>query len=290
MFALRVALRLNALSCVLFGIAFVVWPASIAEGLGDVPVTWLYLAGTLLLINGSHLVIASMRSFPSVPEVLYLSTGDILWFYGSLVLVAANTFITTPGGQLMTMIVASVVLVLGLAQIWLLADTLQQESRSNVRTVPQPDSLLPPHYSRLGAIVASWISIKGWIKAWLFLLNGIFLAAVASLPDQSARWVLAAYVATVPLLAGMIIWQRGLTRLLGIAHLIPWLPLVLYIAMCIAGGTLSVGLRTYLAVLLAATIACLVMDIYDCWRWLKGERFRFGSRQAALQGASGTAP
>src|SRR5574340_59947 len=80
-------------------------------------------------------------------------------------------------------------------------------------------------------IAASWLSMKPWVKNWLFFLNTVFIVAFAFPEDPAAKWILLAYVASGPLLALFMIKQRGLTRLLGIAHLVPWVPLMIYIVL-----------------------------------------------------------
>ena len=288
---LRNVLRLNAASCLLFGLLLVFWPEPVGAVLGASASGLLRAIGFLLLANAAHLVIGSLRASLHPSEILYFSLGDILWFIGSLALVGANAFVTTGSGQLVVMVVAVGVLAMGIAQIWLLAEATGSGVPS-VRTNDSSNSgLLPLHHSRLGAIGASWKSMKTWIKVWLFALNGLFLAAIAFLPDPTARLTLACYVASAPLLAALMIWQRGLTRLLGLAHLIPWLPLVAILGARLliveAGdGSPPTEMRAYFLALLVAVAFCLVLDAFDCWRWFRGERFRMGSQNAAAAGAS----
>jgi hypothetical protein len=138
------------------------------------------------------------------------------------------------------------------------------------------------------------MALKMWVKTWLFFLNGLFLGAILFLPEPTARLTLTAYVASGPLLAATMIWQRGLTRLLGIAHLIPWLPFVAYLFLSLTSDTAGPmiswdaepTLHSYLVYLLVATVICLVLDVYDTWRWWRGERFRFGARSPATARAS----
>ena len=44
------------------------------------------------------------------------------------------------------------------------------------------------------------------------------------------KFLLIAYLATMPLLLAIMIVERGLTRLLGVGHLITWTPLVVYLS------------------------------------------------------------
>lgn len=286
---LRTILRLNAASCLAFGALFVLEPKTVSTFLGAVPVEWLQVTGLLLVLNGAQLALASLRQKPHPLEVLYFSAGDILWFIGSLGLVGANLLVTSGAGQAVTMVVAIGVLMLGLGQVWYLAET----TGAGVPKL-ENDDLMPANLSRVQAITGSWIAMKTWVKVWLFALNGLFLVAILFLPELAARLTLAAYVASGPLLAAMMIWQRGLTRLLGLAHLIPWLPLVAYLLLRLtsdAAGPMierasTPALHHWVVLLLIATAVCSALDVYDWQRWRRGERFRLGTRSAARAGAS----
>lgn len=294
MWHLQAVLRANAVSCLVFGFTFFVWPDSVAMFLGAVPSSLLQILGIILLANGVHLAIASARSQLALGEVLYFSGGDILWFVASVGAVAAGSLITTASGQLATLVVATGVLGLGLAQVWYLAEMTDAGINIVPSAAPTDKDLLPPNLARARAVGASWKSMHRWVQLWLFALNGLFLGAIAFLPEALARIILAAYVASGPLLAVTMIWQRGLTRVLGLAHLVPWVPLAVYLALRltsdVAGPIIaweaSPVLFSYAVILLSALMVCLALDIYDCWRWWRGERYRFGSQSASQAGAS----
>lgn len=144
----------------------------------------------------------------------------------------------------------------------------------------------------------SWLALKGWVKAWLFFLNLVMLGSLFFLDDPVGRWTLIAYLAAGPLLVLVMVRQRGLTRFLGIAHLIPWTPLMIYLALRVttdrvgpqltrAGEPLLFG---YALLVLAAVGVCLTFDLYDLARWIRGERFVMGSEEAYRAGASRLAP
>jgi hypothetical protein len=181
---------------------------------------------------------------------------------------------------------------MGLVQVWLVRHgTGIATTREAFPTAA--DDHLPEHLCTFGAIGASWLSMKTWIKVWLFGVNGIFLAALAFWPDPIAKVSIAAYVASVPWLFAFVVAQRGLTRLLGLAHLIPWLPLLGYLLLRLTsdrpGPQLMPGpglLAIYTIVLAVVVGICLVLDVIDVWRWLRGEHFRLGSVAAARVGAS----
>ncbi len=147
-------------------------------------------------------------------------------------------------------------------------------------------------------IAASWLSMKSWMKNWLFFLNAVFITAFAFLDDPVAKWILLAYAASSPLLAWLMVKQRGLTRLLGIAHLVPWIPLLAYIVLRlsseIAGPivtlTASPVLAGYLYLLLGCLVVCLALDAWDVVRYLRGERYVLGTPEAVRHGASRPSP
>jgi len=282
---LRTALRMNAASCLLFGALFTWMPAPVARFLGVPSVITITIVGAALLINGGHLLIASWRKRVRPLEVYYFSTGDLLWVTLTLALVASESLLTTTISVIASLVVAVFVGSVGVVQLWAL---------SNESTPAALDDRLPDHLSVATAIAASWLSMKSWVKYWLFALNAVFLLGLAFWPDPLARYTLAAYVASGPWLLALMTAQRGLTRLLGVAHLVPWVPLVAYLALRL--GTDGVGPQltfattpfqwAYAVALLLFTSICLAMDIVDVWRWVRGERFRLGSVNASSAGAS----
>jgi len=140
----------------------------------------------------------------------------------------------------------------------------------------------------------SWMSMKTWVKLWLFFLNFVFLLALAFVRDPIGRWTFAAYAAAGPLLMVFMIRQRGLTRLLGLAHIIPWVPLLVYLSLRMTSHLVGPMLTkeedpllfSYVILVLASAGACLALDFYDVYRWLRGERFVLGSEEAFRAGAS----
>jgi hypothetical protein len=144
---------------------------------------------------------------------------------------------------------------------------------------------MPAHLTRIGAIAQSWLGMKTWVKIWLFALNAVFLFALSFWPHDAVLVILAAYAATLPLLLSIMIMQRGLTRLLGIAHLIPWVPLLAYLFARVAGDvagpqitySTDPSLFLYILILSAFVAVCLAFDAYDLARWVRGDTARLGS-------------
>jgi hypothetical protein len=136
----------------------------------------------------------------------------------------------------------------------------------------------------------SWLSLKSWVKIWLFFLNFVFITVIVFWNRSEFLWILTAYVASGPLLLFIAYHQRGLTRLLGIAHIIPWVPLLVLIGVSLY-QFMPVWRSDpyyffYLLMLLDVLIICLSFDVYDVYRWYKGERYIMGSKEAYTHGAS----
>lgn len=118
----------------------------------------------------------------------------------------------------------------------------------------------------LSAIAAQ----PGWLIAWIVWLFAVNAAGLLFFAEIEARWVLAALVASC---AGIwILYQLdGFTRLLGLAHVVFWTPLVIYLY-----GRLSnlVGpplFERWLRLLLASNGLALVIDYVDVLRYLLGD-------------------
>ncbi len=137
----------------------------------------------------------------------------------------------------------------------------------------------------------SWLSLKTWVKAWLFFLNIVFILSLFFWDRAEIPWVLSAYASSGPLLLLIAYYQRGLTRLIGIAHIIPWIPLVIYIVLSLShllpAWSTDPYYVLYLLLLLDVLIICLSFDLYDIYRWYKGHRYVMGSKEAHRNGASG---
>ncbi len=251
--SLKFVLRLNAASCVCFGLLFLAAPDAVAHFLGDIPPFAMIVLGIGLLGNGAHLIAASRRTAPLEKEVIWFSLGDFSWWLATLGLIATNVWITTAWGFIAAVSVATFVAGLGVAQLWIWGR--QSHGHGNK--------------DHLKAIAQSWMALPLWVKIWLFILNAVFLAAFATLPDGVANVSFIAYVATIPLMVGQIGYDAGLRRILGLAHLVPWLPLLVWLI--VAADT-----TPHTSMLTAVLAICLAFDVIDLWRFVKGERAKMG--------------
>jgi hypothetical protein len=254
-------LRVNAASCLGFGTLFALAPDGTAGFVGTMPPEAAFGLGLLLIGNGAHLALASARRRPRRGEVLWFSVGDLLWWLVSLALLAGDVWITSTGGILAAWLVGLGVAGLGLAQLWHIG--LLRSGMSS-----------RDHGRR---IVRSWLALPLWVKLWLFALNAIFLVALVFVPSTMARVVLISYVASGPVLLAFAFYGGGLSRIMGIGHLLPWTPMLIWLPFHMADGALGPDARAYAGALIPVCAACLAFDVFDVWRWCRGERGIIGA-------------
>ena len=70
------------------------------------------------------------------------------------------------------------------------------------------------------------------------------------------------------LVAGQIHKRRPLSRLIGICHIV-WLPLIPFLLHRVVAGDLRFWLRSWVALSLVLISACVVMDAFDLYRYLR---------------------
>jgi len=124
MFTLKNILRTNAISCLAFGLFFILMPLDIVNFLSlnsnnnaPFPEIVLQGLGVVLIFNGLHLLWASTLKKPNKFLIYYFSMGDFLWTAGTVVLLGLGIWITTTVGIIASVIVALMVTLLGILQL-----------------------------------------------------------------------------------------------------------------------------------------------------------------------------
>lgn len=256
MASLNNILRINAASCLGFGMVFLVGSGAVSAFLGTIPTQVLIAIGVGLVVNGLHLGLASLRAAPRRAEIIWFSLGDLFWWMGSLLLVASAVWITTPIGLVSVLLVAMAVAALGVSQLAVLG-----MSRSGLS--------MRDHWQGIGR---SWLSVPTWVKIWLFALNLVFLSAPIFLSWADAQVILIAYAASGPLLLGFAVYHGGMTRIMGIGHLLPWFPLLGWLGYWLWATDKAGDSAIYVVLLSGLVTVCLAFDLYDIIRWMHGER------------------
>jgi len=118
MTTLSYVMKANAISCIVFGLIFLIIPSKVIMFLSaDIQPPVLLILGVGLIINGLHLTWASLKPMPSKALVLYFSIGDYIWVLGSISLVLLGIWITTTAGILTTLVVSAMVGLFGVLQM-----------------------------------------------------------------------------------------------------------------------------------------------------------------------------
>ena len=119
----------------------------------------------------------------------------------------------------------------------------------------------------IGEILRQPMGVVAWIT-WLGLVNALGLAFLS---EVEARWTLAAFVGSL-LFMSVLYELSGYSRLLGLAHIVFWTPLLIYLYRRLAklvGPRLFEG---WMRLLLATIGLSLVIDYVDVLRYLMGDR------------------
>jgi len=127
---------------------------------------------------------------------------------------------------------------------------------------------------RSNVIVEIWNSFRatpGWVQIWVALiLMPINMASLFFLNEPMG--ILIAFLANIGMLMNIpvMFYDRGVSKLMSIPHLIPWTALVVLIVFFRPEAT---GLYSnFLWALLIINVISLVFDYVDALKWIKGDR------------------
>ena len=114
-------------------------------------------------------------------------------------------------------------------------------------------------------ILAEPLFLQIWIL-WLIVIN---TACIFFLREVEARWVLVAWVCSILLMTALF-ENYGYNRLLGLAHIVCWTPLLFYLHRRrhqISGDSLYEG---WVRTLFVTNVVAVVIDYFDVMRYLLG--------------------
>ena len=108
------------------------------------------------------------------------------------------------------------------------------------------------------------------LKVWIFWMVFLNSASIFFLRRSEGRWVLAAWLASLVTMSRLFD-EFGYTRILGLAHVLWWSPLVVYLFRRRAsfGEGAFGGWARWLAITNAASLA---IDYVNLARWALGDR------------------
>lgn len=110
-----------------------------------------------------------------------------------------------------------------------------------------------------------------WLQAWIVWLGLVNTAAVFFLRHVQARWALAAFGGAAMMMSTLL-ELNGFNRLLGLAHVVFWTPLVVYLVRQRPHLGPDARFRAWVTTLLATNITSLAVDYCDVARYLLGDR------------------
>jgi len=110
-----------------------------------------------------------------------------------------------------------------------------------------------------------------WLQAWIGWMGLVNVTAIIFLRRVEARWVAAAMIVAFPLMTWLHA-QYGYQRILGLAHVVAWTPLLVYLWSRRAQWDIASLSGKWIAVLFATNLTSLVIDYVDVARYLTGER------------------
>jgi hypothetical protein len=109
-----------------------------------------------------------------------------------------------------------------------------------------------------------------WLQAWIYWLIFVNTASVLFVRRPEGRFALLAWIASIVTM-GRLFESFGYTRILGLAHVIWWTPLVIWLFGRRAGfGEGAFG--GWARWLLLTNAVSLAIDYVDVARWALGER------------------
>ncbi|GJL93962.1 MAG: hypothetical protein DHS20C05_03670 [Hyphococcus sp.] len=118
------------------------------------------------------------------------------------------------------------------------------------------------------ALLMQPLWLQAWV-GWMMLVN--ILGAIIFIRRTEAKWVLLAMLGAATFMSWLYA-QYGYQRILGLAHVVFWTPLLVYLWSRRKQWNLSEISGKWLAVLFMTNFTSLIIDYIDVARYLMGER------------------
>jgi len=117
----------------------------------------------------------------------------------------------------------------------------------------------------------SYRSLPLWVQIWVVgILVPVNSTALFFIFQPSGIWVailaIGAMLPNIPI----ILYERGLSKMMALPHLIPWSILVLWLLIAMPQGSVAYGV--FLWILLVVNAISLAFDIPDALKWREGDR------------------
>jgi hypothetical protein len=125
--------------------------------------------------------------------------------------------------------------------------------------------------SLMSDIMTSFLALPHWVNVWLLVVLGpVNMASLFFLSQPEGPLIASLVVAGMVLSLIPVPFERGLSKLTAVGHLLPWTILILHIFF--ARPDVDGIYDIYLTVLAVVNTISLAFDYPDSYKWLKGDR------------------
>ena len=115
-----------------------------------------------------------------------------------------------------------------------------------------------------------------WVQYWMNFMGAVIIVSTLSYMFRRDTRLLSLYLlVTTVLMVFAMTWmhgQMGMVRLLGIVHIVFWVPLIFYLWGRLQNNPPGRVLTIVTWVLFVTLSISLIFDFYDVFRWIAGER------------------
>lgn len=109
-------------------------------------------------------------------------------------------------------------------------------------------------------------------QAWVSVLGGVnVVGGVAYVGRPEGQATLVAMAVAMGIMVA-VVQGRGFVRLVGIGHLVAWIPLLAWLALRLNEIPTGGGLRSWVLSILVLNGLSLAIDLVDVVRYTRGER------------------
>ncbi len=110
-----------------------------------------------------------------------------------------------------------------------------------------------------------------WLVTWVCWLMIVNMGSIAFVKERiEARWVLAGFMAAAIIMT-LLFETTGFTRLLGLAHIVGWTPVLVYLWTRRTSIDLAAPFGKWVLILVFTNITSLVVDFIDVIRYVLGD-------------------
>ena len=131
------------------------------------------------------------------------------------------------------------------------------------------------------SLCAAPVWVQVWVWAFLLTANGAALYLAATTRHPLPGWAAVGFVFVVLTNMTLVLYERGISRLASLPHLIPWVPLQVYAGYwlfargdALAQTPLIHAFAWFYFIVIGISN---VFDAYDTVRWFRGERQVLGA-------------